>query len=75
MKWQGLQQKVYLIIYKRDNIIRQEQVKEKLFALIEEIFEINEIDISATMDNVPEWDSLKHIQLITSIEEKFNFEK
>jgi acyl carrier protein len=74
MKWQKLQQKIYLIICRKDIVINKEKVNKKLFELIKKVLETDNIDISTTMDNIPEWDSLKHIQLITSIEEEFNFE-
>jgi len=49
-------------------------IKENLFLLLKEVFEIEEINLNQTMDEIPEWDSLKHIQLLSAIEGKFNIE-
>ena len=49
-------------------------IQDNLFSLIKEILGIEQINISQTMDDISEWDSLKHIRLLTSIEEKFNIE-
>ena len=49
-------------------------IKENLFLLLKEVLEIEEINISQTMDEIPEWDSLKHIQLLSAIENFFNIE-
>jgi len=49
-------------------------IKENLFLLLKEVLEIEEININQTMDEIPEWDSLKHIQLLSAIENFFNIE-
>ena len=35
---------------------------------------VNEFELSITMDEVSRWDSLKHIQLLSSIEKAFEIE-
>jgi len=49
-------------------------IKENLFLLLKEVLEIEEININQTMDDISEWDSLKHIQLLSAIEKYFNIE-
>jgi acyl carrier protein len=34
----------------------------------------NEITDSITMDNTPTWDSLKHMELVVALEQRFNIE-
>jgi acyl carrier protein len=46
--------------------------KKALFELMEDILKINNIDENKTMNEIPEWDSLKHIQLLSAIERKFD---
>ena len=45
----------------------------KLKKVMAEIFQISisQIDESTTMESIEEWDSLKHMQLVMAIEEKF----
>ena len=45
---------------------------EKEFEIIlKETFDIEEIDLTHSMDDIPEWDSFKHILLLTRIEKEF----
>jgi len=48
-------------------------MEQKLIMVMAEVFAISsdKIDRSTTMDSVEEWDSLKHIELMTVLEEKF----
>jgi acyl carrier protein len=41
---------------------------------IQEILELEEIDLTTAMGSVFGWDSLKHVELILGISEKFNIE-
>jgi len=47
---------------------------EKLKQIMSNIFEINEDEVTdeSSIDNVENWDSLRHLDLILSIEETFN---
>jgi acyl carrier protein len=54
--------------------MKRNLIKADLFLLMKEVLKIEQIDINQTMHDVPEWDSLKHIQLLSSIEEKFNIQ-
>ena len=47
--------------------------KEKLFNIIEEILGV-EVTDDLSMNTVSAWDSLRHIRLISKIEEEFNIE-
>ena len=47
---------------------------QKLKGILSAIFEVKEEDIndSSSMENIEKWDSLKHLELITAIEEYFS---
>ena len=51
-----------------------EQIVEKLSNVFYETLGIKEFELSITMDEISEWDSLKHIQLLTTIEAAFGIE-
>lgn len=46
-------------------------VNTKLEKLLKKTFQIEEINLDSSMDDIPEWDSFKHIELIISLEEEF----
>lgn len=50
----------------------ENKIDEKLESILKDIFQIKSINLEASMYEIPEWDSLKHIQLITTIEEVFD---
>ena len=49
---------------------------DKLNKILCEVFRLkeNELRDSLTMENIQSWDSLRHMDLITSIEESFNIQ-
>jgi len=51
-------------------------MEQKLKTVMADVFEISpdKIDESTTMDSIEEWDSLKHIELLSTVEEKFGIE-
>ena len=53
------------------NDSNNDKVDERLEKLLKEIFQIDQINLEFSMDDIPEWDSFKHIELITAIEEEF----
>ena len=50
------------------------EVDIKLEKLLKETFQIEKINLDLSMDDIPEWDSFKHIELIIAIEEKFKIQ-
>jgi len=51
---------------------------EKIMKILKDVFNetlgVNKFNLSITMDEVSEWDSLKHIRLLSSIEDSFEIE-
>lgn len=52
-------------------MVNNNDVNTKLEKLLKKTFQIEEINLDSSMDDIPEWDSFKHIELIISIEEEF----
>ena len=49
-----------------------EEITQKLEKIFLEVFEIDTIDMNATIDDVPEWDSFGHFELMMGIEKQFD---
>ncbi len=49
-----------------------EEINQKLEKIFLEVFEIDSIDMNATIDDVPEWDSFGHFELMMGIEKQFD---
>ena len=47
------------------------EIDSQLEKLLKETFEIDKISLNFSMDDIPEWDSFKHIELIIAIEKEF----
>ena len=43
----------------------------RLEKILKEVFQAEKIDLNFSMDEIPEWDSFKHIELIIAIEKEF----
>ena len=43
----------------------------KLEKILKEIFQVEKIDLNFSMDEIPEWDSFKHYEVIIAIENEF----
>ena len=43
----------------------------RLEKILKEIFQVEKIDLNLSMDEIPEWDSFKHYELIVAIENEF----
>jgi len=53
------------------DIKKTDQIEEKLKKILKETFQTKKISLKSKMEEIPEWDSLKHIQLIIAVEEVF----
>ena len=43
----------------------------RLGKILKEVFQIEEVDLNFSMDEIPEWDSFKHYELIVVVENEF----
>ena len=43
----------------------------KLEKILKEVFQVEKIDLNLSMDEIPEWDSFKHYELIIAVENEF----
>ena len=43
----------------------------KLEKILKEVFQVEKIDHNFSMDEIPEWDSFKHYEVIIAIENEF----
>lgn len=50
------------------------QIEHKLAGIFKNALEIDEFHNKLSMENTPEWDSLKHLQLLVAIERNFEIE-
>ena len=46
-------------------------VDARLEKILKEVFQIEEIDLNFSMDEIPEWDSFTHYELIIAVENEF----
>ena len=49
-----------------------DEINAKLEKLLKIIFQVDKISLDYSMDDIPEWDSFKHIELIIGLEQEFN---
>ena len=47
------------------------EIDEKLENLLKETFQIEKINLESSMDDIPEWDSIGHMTLMSNLEEAF----
>ena len=47
------------------------EIDTKLKSLLKKIFEIDDVDLTLSMDDITEWDSFKHFELIVNLEKEF----
>ena len=52
----------------------REQVYERLNQVFREVFDDDSIEVndSTVANDIPEWDSFEHVNLIVSVEDEFN---
>lgn len=46
-------------------------IDKKLGKIVKDTLQSKKVTLESAMEDIPEWDSLKHIQLIIAIEEEF----
>ena len=51
--------------------INTKELDIKLEKILKEIFQVEKIDLNFSMDEIPEWDSFKHYEVIIAIENEF----
>ena len=51
--------------------INTKELDVKLEVLLKKVFKIQKINLEDSIENISEWDSLTHVQLITAIEKEF----
>ena len=49
-----------------------DEINAKLEKLLKKIFQVDKISLNYSMDDIPEWDSFKHIELIIGLEQEFD---
>jgi len=47
-------------------------IDKRLEKIVKETLQSKKVTLESSMEDIPEWDSLKHIQLIIAIEEEFD---
>ncbi len=53
--------------------MERQEVFEKLTGIFEDVFDIEDVELTdaTSADDIEEWDSLSHIQLIVAVEKAF----
>jgi len=54
--------------------MNEEYILEKLEGVFHEVLGIKNFNENLSMEVVPEWDSLKHLQLLVAVEKTFGIE-
>jgi acyl carrier protein len=54
--------------------ISSKELDIKLEKILKEVFKIEKINFEGSIEDISEWDSLTHIQLINAIDEEFEIE-
>ena len=49
----------------------QIDLEQRLEKILKEVFQVEKIDLNFSMDEIPEWDSFKHYEVIVAIENEF----
>jgi acyl carrier protein len=48
------------------------ELKDKIIAVLQNVFELEQVDENTSQQNIEKWDSLGHLNLIIALEEEFN---
>ena len=54
--------------------INTTELDKKLEELLKKVFKIKKINLGSSIEDISEWDSFAHIQLLDAIEEEFKIE-
>ena len=54
--------------------ISSKELDIKLEKILKKVFKIEKINLEGSIEDISEWDSLTHIQLINAIDEEFEIE-
>ena len=54
--------------------INTDDLDAKLEETLKKVFKIEKINLESSIEDISEWDSLTHIQLINAIDEEFEIE-
>ena len=46
-------------------------LETRLEKILKEVFQVDKIDLNFSMDEIPEWDSFKHYEIVTAVESEF----
>ena len=57
-----------------NNLKNIENIDEILHKVLKKVFQNDNIKLESSMSDIPEWDSLMHIKLLTAIEDEFKIE-
>ena len=49
----------------------KKELDVRLEKILKEVFQVEKIDLNLSMDEIPEWDSFKHYELIVAVEKEF----
>ncbi|WP_339862175.1 MULTISPECIES: acyl carrier protein [Alphaproteobacteria] len=50
------------------------EIEQKIISIVKIITQQDDVSAKSNRENTPEWDSLKHIDLIFALEDEFNVE-
>jgi len=53
-------------------MVENQDIDKKLEKIANDVLQSKKVTLESSMEEIPEWDSLKHIQLIIAIEEEFD---
>ncbi|WP_428326213.1 acyl carrier protein [Nitrosopumilus sp.] len=53
-------------------MVNEQNIDKKIEKIANDVLQNKNVTLESSMEDIPEWDSLKHIQLIIAIEETFD---
>ena len=49
-------------------------MKEKVFKILKDVLEMDEVSMNTSQDNCENWNSLRHLNLVSELEDEFDVE-